>query len=144
VRPREHYQALFAPLEAKYGPLDGQTRTAIVGFNAGGPVSLCTIERNQVSVTCELSLYPEQKPSTEGLRFELLSLGCFDLDTAQDLFTSLGALSMDEPLGDGHTVDVSAVSDAIQGPVRLWLFSRTTIGDRQYGIYEVRPVSDDT
>jgi hypothetical protein len=75
MKPREHYQALFASLVAAYGPLDAETITGVIGFSAGGPVSLCTIETRGVIVTCELSVYPEQRTSAEGLKYEFLSLG---------------------------------------------------------------------
>src|SRR5262245_37108630 len=86
---REHYRQLFGALEARFGPLDRDTLTSIVGFSAGGPVSLCTIERKKVFVSCELSLYQEQCKSSEGYRFEFLSAGSFDAETVRKLFTAL-------------------------------------------------------
>jgi len=137
MKAREHYQALFAPLEAAYGPVDQDTMTSVIGFSAGGPVSLRTIERHNIIVTCELSQYPEQKRTTDGLKYEFLSKGWLDLDQARKLFTALGALSMDEVLGDRHTVDVSKIIKSIGPVVRLKLFSKTTIGRGEYGIYQV-------
>ena len=136
----EHYRILFAELERRLGKLSEETLTSIVGFNAGGPVSLCEVPRKSVFVSCELSLYPEQVPSAEGLRFEVLSVGCFDLERCRRMFTAIGALSLESQLGDEHTVDLSEVLDD-ESPltVRLRLFSRSEIGGNQYGIYEVRP-----
>ena len=135
-----HYRELFKPLEMAQGSLDSDTLTSIIGFSAGGAISLMKIERKNIYVTCELSAYPEQKPSTEGFRFELLSLGSFDEDTCRSLFTALGALSMDVALGNGHTVDVSgAVESKHVANVRLKLFSKSTIGNEHFGVYEVLP-----
>ena len=137
---RKHYEALFGELESRYGPLDRATVSAIVGFSAGGPVSLSRIERKNLHVTCELSLYPEQKTSVEGLKFELLSLGAFDLLTCRALFTAIGNLSMERTLGHDHTIDVRSVLESGEPPrVRLSLFSQTEIGGEMFGIYQVVP-----
>jgi len=40
---KRFYEELFREVEARFGDLDEATLTAIVGFSAGGPVSLCTI-----------------------------------------------------------------------------------------------------
>ena len=134
----KHYQVLFGELERKHGRLDNETLTSIIGFSAGGPVSLSKLAKKKIYVTCELSLYPEQKQSTEGLKFELLSLGAFNEDTCRTLFTALGNLSMNEALGDGHTVDVSGVMPSGEpAQVRLELFSEVDIGDGKFGVYQV-------
>jgi hypothetical protein len=135
-----HYRELFKPLEMARGTLDSDTLTSIIGFSAGGPVSLVKIEKKSIYVTCELSVYPEQKRSAEGFRFELLSLGSFDAETCRSVFTALGALSMDATLGNGHTVDVSGVvaSKRISN-VKLKLFSKSTIDNELFGVYEVLP-----
>ena len=135
-----HYEALFAQLASRFGPLDRATVSAVVGFGAGGPVSLSRIEKKNLHVTCELSLYPAQKASAEGLRFELLSIGAFDLLTCRALFTAIGHLSMEGTLGHDHTIDVRSVLESGQPPqVRLRLFSQTEIGGAMFGIYEVVP-----
>jgi hypothetical protein len=134
----KHYQALFRELERRHGRLDDETLTSIVGFSAGGPVSLSKLAKKKIYVTCELSLYPEQKESTEGFKFELLSLGAFDELTCRTLFTALGSLSMNETLGDGHTVDVSGVMPSgAPSQVRLELFSEVDIGAAKFGVYQV-------
>lgn len=137
---REHYAALFRELEKRHGRLDGITVSAIVGFSAGGPVSLSRIEKKNVYVTCELSLYPQQRPSAEGLKFELLSLGAFDLLTCRALFTAIGNLSMQETLGHDHTIDVRSVLEPAEPPqVRLSLFSQCEIGGDRFGVYRLVP-----
>ena len=133
-----HYQALFQELERRHGRLDEDTVTSIVGFSAGGPVSLSKLEKKNIYVTCELSLYPQQKMSAEGLKFELLSVGAFDENTCRALFTALGNLSMDATLGNGHTIDVAGVMRSGEpSQVELKLFSR--IGNGNFGVYQVVP-----
>jgi hypothetical protein len=94
-----------------------------------------------VCVTCELAAYPEQRPSAEGLRFELLSTGDLSIDWCRSVFTALGGLSMHASLGHGHTVDISDVvgeGDPI-AQVRLELFSSTDLEGERYGVYRVGP-----
>jgi hypothetical protein len=137
---KHHYDALFRDLQRKHGRLDEETVTSIVGFNAGGPVSLSKLEKKSIYVTCELSLYPEQRVSEEGLKFELLSLGTFDLLTCRALLTAIGNISMQEALGHDHTIDVRDVLQS-GGPsqVRLQLFSECEIGSERFGVYLVVP-----
>jgi hypothetical protein len=140
VSVRKHYETLFRDLEGAHGRLDRETLTAIVGFNAGGPVSMRQLEKKRIYVTCELSLYPEQKESAEGLKFELLSLGAFDEDTCRILFTAIGDISLNEMLGDNHTIDVTAILESpATSVVRLKLFSDCEIGERRFGVYQVVP-----
>lgn len=133
-----HYDQLFGPLETEHGKLDESTLTSIVGFDAGGPVSLSCIASRDLYVTCELSVSPDQVPSAEGFNFELLVRGWLGEAAARDLLTALGDLSLRAQLGEGHTVDVSGVLPAGQ-PQRVCLreYSRALIGGRDYGIYEV-------
>jgi len=64
----QHYSNLFEQLEDAYGKLDTYTITPIIGFSAGGPVSMCERKAARLFVTCELSVYKEQLISTDGLR----------------------------------------------------------------------------
>lgn len=135
------YSALFRELELQYGPLDAETITSIIGFSAGGPVSLAKHDSNKIFVTCELAVYPEQNLSSEALNFELLSIGDFSEDWCRSVFTALGALSMDAVLGDNHTIDISAVVEPDEPikQVSLKLFSRTKYSGKNYGLYQVVP-----
>ncbi len=135
------YSKLFAELAEKYGKFDDETLTSIVGFSAGGPVSLAQREENDLFVTCELAVYEEQVRSSEGLRYEFLSRGGRSVEWCQAVFTSLGAMSMDAELGDGHFIDISAISPTDQHTpqVKLKLFSRSFHEGIDYGIYEVIP-----
>lgn len=133
------YNDLFAPLEAKYGALDEDTITSIVGFSAGGPVSLSKIEAKRLYVTCELAAYPEQRVSSEGLRFELFSVGSHSEDWCRTVFSALGGLSFEAELGDQHTINIAGVFDGPEAidTVQLRFFSKAKIGNEQYGLYEV-------
>ncbi len=139
INARDFYNQLFSDIESRYGALDDETVTSLIGFAAGGPVSISTIESKSFYVTCELALNPNQIPSADGLNFELASSGTFDLDQCREVFTALGDLSLGSELGDGHTVGVSGAYD---GTIRLSLISRSDIEDRTYGIYMVEPVID--
>jgi hypothetical protein len=136
--PQLHYATLFRDLEAEFGVLDAETLTSIVGFSAGGPVSLRQIARRHLFVTCELSLYPEQLRSAEGLKFELLSARNLSAEACRKLFTALGNLSFNAQLGHGHTVDVSqVVAPGIARSIRLQLHSQTRTSAGKIGIYEI-------
>jgi hypothetical protein len=91
-----------------------------------------------VYVTCELSLYPDQVPSTEGERYEFLCRIPLAESQVQSLLSALGDLSMQAELGHGHTVDVSGVSGSPDlSIVALEHYSSAKIGPGKYGIYEV-------
>ena len=139
INPSDFYKKLFSDIESRYGALDNETVTSLIGFTAGGSVSVSTIESKSLYVTCELALNPNQTPSAEGLNFELASCGTFDLDQCREVFTALGDLSLGCELGNGHTIGVSGAFD---GTVSLSLISRSDIEGHAYGIYMVEPVID--
>lgn len=133
-----HFDALFRALEIEHGKLDELTLGSIIGFDAGGPVSLSSIAARNVFVTCELSLYPEQVASAEGFKYELLVHGWLGESLSRDLLTALGEISMGARLGHGHTVDVTGVMPSgSPGVVRLLEYSRTSIDAQSFGVYEV-------
>jgi len=134
-----HYAMLFAPVEKEYGKLDPATITAIIGFSVGGPVSMRERKAARLFVTCELSVYEEQKSSTDGLKFEIFSKDDFDEKQARAILTALGRLSMEAHLGHNHTVDLSQIVEARSGVVSLHLFSKATIEGSEYGLYRVCP-----
>jgi len=137
---QQHYARLFDQLEDEYGKLDAHTITAIVGFSAGGPVSMRARNTARLFVTCELSVYEEQQTSTDGLRFEFFSKDEFAEEQARAIFTALGNLAMEAQLGNNHTIDVSQIAEGGTNVVGLHLFSRVTFEDREYGLYRVRSV----
>lgn len=135
---RSHVATLFACIERDFGPVSADSMSGIVGFSTGGPVSMCRLGSGKVYVTCELSLSPDQKPSRQGLRFELLSRLPLSESDTQDLLTSLGNLSLDAALGDRHTVDVSEISPSPElKKIRLALCNSCEIDGEQFGVYEV-------
>ncbi|EGR1699750.1 hypothetical protein HYN73_02225 [Vibrio parahaemolyticus] len=136
----EYYDITFAPIEEKYGKLDEETMTSIIGFSMGGPVSMSSINSKKIYASCELSVYPEQKKSTDGYKFEFLSAGHFNAETCQSIFTALGNLSFNAQLGNGHTIDVSGVvGDGSASLVKISLFSCSTYLNEKIAIYEVSP-----
>lgn len=138
----QFYGKLFAPLEEKYGALDKDTITSIVGFSAGGPVSLSKIDNKKLYVTCELAVYPEQRTTSEGLKFELFSIGSHSDDWCRTVFSAIGNLSFEAELGDQHTINIAGLFDGSEAneTVRLRLFSKTKIGNENFGLYEVLDV----
>jgi hypothetical protein len=138
VSAREHYEALFASVVERLGVLSPNTFTAVIGFSAGGPVSMVQVQGQHAFVTCELSMYPEQIPSSEGERYELLCRIPLSDRQTQVLLTGLGALSMEAELGEGHTIDVSAFEvEPSLAVVKLSHFSSAVVNGKRCGIYEV-------
>jgi hypothetical protein len=134
----QHYKALFARLEGELGALGEETSTGIIGFSAGGPVSVRSIAGRDAFVTCELSLYPEQIASAEGENFELLTRLPLTDSQAQALLTALGNLSTHAKLGHRHTIDVAGVSGTGGlSVIRLSHYSSAVVDGRLFGIYEV-------
>ena len=132
----DHYDALFSPLVSANGSLDPETLTGLVGFTAGGPVSVATIRAAGICATCELSLNPKQVPSVEGLHFELFTVGC-DPDAAQSVLTAIGDLSLDTALGHAHTVGIAPLSLHGVETVRLELYSQCEVRGAKYGLFRV-------
>ena len=135
-----HYFNLFRGIEQQLGAVSDVSTMGIVGFSAGGPVSVCRVADKAMYVTCELSLYEEQIPSSEGLRFELLCACDLSQDDSQSLLTALGGLSMHAELGHLHIVNVSNVTpdSAIQN-VQLQLLSQCMHAGKAFGVYSVVP-----
>ncbi len=132
-----YYESLFAPLVAEVGLLGEATATGIVGFSAGGPVSMVRAGE-QGYVTCELSLYPEQLLSAEGDHYELLCRLALSESQAQALLTGLGRLSMEATLGHGHTIDVTALKAAPGlSVITLRHYASVLVEEKRCSIYEV-------
>ena len=64
---KRFYKQLFRPIEDRIGLVDEASVTAIIGFDCGGPVTLCTVGRGREQfvtyVTCELSVRDKQTPA---------------------------------------------------------------------------------
>ena len=112
------YARLFAPLEARLGPLDPDTLTSIVGFDAGGPLSLCTIGHGTGAdvvtyVSCELAVRDDQVPNASG-RYELVMSGD-DADWIRQVLTDTAEMSLGSAFNDGDTLDIGAWVDDDDG-----------------------------
>ena len=110
------YARLFAPLEACLGALDPDTLMAIIGFDEGGPLNLCTIGRGGDVVTyvsCELAVREDQVPNASG-RYELLVSGN-DEDWIRQVITDTGDMSLRTAFDDGDTLDIGAWVDDDDG-----------------------------
>ena len=133
------YSELFRPIEEHYGPADPVTITGVVGFSAGGPISVFTFRTNAppgfvTYATCELAAYPEQRTGASP-RFELM-ITCDKQEVAHAILTGVGALSLDADLGDAHTVDVSQLvprGTTVAG-VALERFASVRIHGEEYAI----------
>jgi hypothetical protein len=136
----EHYEALFRPVVERVGPLDPETLTSIVGFDAGGPVSMCTVGLGRAAfptfVTCELSVREDQKTGASD-PFDLL-ITCNDEDFARRTLTAIGDLSLSSSLGHGHTVslDEDLGENGIDG-VLLEEFAKVTIAGESFCLLRV-------
>jgi hypothetical protein len=107
---KRFYAQLFAPLEDDLGPIDPNTICAIMGFDGGGPLSFNTIGANAggqfiTYVSCELAVRPEQRPTEDLGRFELLC-SCDDEQWVRSVLSGLGRMSLSTTLGFGHTIDI--------------------------------------
>jgi hypothetical protein len=138
VSYRRFYQQLFEPLVGVLGPVDADTILAVIGFDAGGPLNLCTIGAGRgpvVSyVSCELAVREDQRPASFG-RFEVLAT-CDDEQWARSVLTTIGQMSLEVELDDGHTIDLGPTVEAssvIQGVV-LEKLCAAQIDGASYGV----------
>jgi hypothetical protein len=132
------YKQLFQPIEQRIGHVDEASITAIIGFDCGGPVTVCTVGRGGEQfvtyVTCELAVREEQRPAEFG-RYEVM-MTCDDERWAHKILTKLGQMSLESVFEHGHTIDISPVVDAdcpVQGLV-VEEFARVTVDEQAYGI----------
>jgi hypothetical protein len=88
------YKQLFQPIEERLGHVDEANIMAIMGFDCGGPVTLCTVgygrEQFVTYVTCELSVRDEQQPAEFG-RYEVM-MTCDDEAWARKILTKIGQM----------------------------------------------------
>jgi hypothetical protein len=129
---------LFQPVEERIGHVDEASIMAIIGFDCGGPVTICTVgrgrERFVTYVTCELSVRDKQLPAEFG-RYEVM-MTCDDERWAHNILTKLAHMSLECVFRQGHTIDISPVVGAdcsVQGLV-VEEFARVTIEGQPYGI----------
>ena len=140
------YKRLFRPIEQGIGPLDKAGIMAIVGFDFGGPISLCTVGREGrrrfvTYVTCELAVRKEQIPASFG-RYEVM-ITCDDEQWAHMILTKIGQMSLENAFGHGHTVDISRVvprTCALKGLI-IEEFARVKIRGKGCGILRVHGIT---
>ena len=139
------YKQLFQPIEERIGRVDEASIMGIIGFDCGGPVSVCTVGRGRdhfvTYVTCELAVREEQRPTEFG-RYEVM-MTCDDERWAHKILTKLGQMSLESVFGHGDTIDISPVVDAdcpIQGLV-VEEFARVTVEGQPYAILYFHGVS---
>jgi hypothetical protein len=139
------YKQLFQPIEARIGHVDEASIMAIIGFDCGGPVTLCTVgygrEQFVTYVTCELSVCDEQQPAEIG-RYEVM-MTCDDEAWARKILTKIGQMSLESVFGHGHTVDIGQMVGPdcpLQGLI-VEEFARVTVDGRDYGILRFHGVT---
>jgi hypothetical protein len=139
------YKQLFQPIEERIGHVDEATIMGIVGFDCGGPVSLCTVgyrrEQFVTYVTCELSVREEQQAAEAG-RYEVM-ITCDEEAWARKILTKIGQMSLEGVFEHGHTVDIGQIVGPecpLQGLV-VEEFTRVTIDGRGYGILRFHGVT---
>lgn len=139
------YKQLFRPIEERVGHVDEASIMAIIGFDCGGPVTLCTVgygrEQFVTYITCELSVRDEQQPAEFG-RYEVM-MTCNDEAWARKILTKIGQMSLDGVFEHGHTVDIGQIVGPdcpLQGLV-VEEFARVTVDGRGYGILRFHGVT---
>jgi hypothetical protein len=139
------YKQLFQPIEERIGHVDEASIMAIIGFDCGGPVTLCTVgygrEQFVTYITCELSVRDEQQPAEFG-RYEVM-MTCDDEAWARKILTKIGQMSLEGVFEHGHTVDIGQIVGPdypLQGLV-VEEFARVTVDGRGYGILRFHGVT---
>lgn len=136
------YKQLFQPLESEIGPIDPDSIVAVIGFDAGGPLSFCTIGKTSGAdfvtyVSCELAVRDDQLSASFG-RYELLTL-CNDERWVRSNITALGHASLEMRFGDGHTLDIGAWIEPDE-PIQGLVFERVStsrIDGKEFGVMRV-------
>ena len=142
---RRFYKQLFQPIEERIGHVDEASTTGIIGFDGGGPITLCTVgygrERFATYITCELSVRDEQQPAEFG-RYEAM-ITCDDERWARKLLTKIGEMSLESVFEHGHTMDISQIVEP-DCPLRGLVaeeFARVKVDGRGYGILRFHGVT---
>lgn len=142
---KRFYALLFKPIADRLGPLDTETLMAILGFDFGGPVSLCTVghsrERFVTYVSCELAVRDGQQSGKTG-PYEVM-MTCDDEDWARRILTRVGRMSFNSLFEHGHSIDLGEIVGAecpMQGLV-VEEYARVPIDGRAYGILRIHGVT---
>lgn len=136
---QEFYAELFRPVEDKIGAIDRDTLMPLIGFDAGGPLTLCTVgykrRKYPTYLSCELAVRTAQIPSKAVGRYELM-MTCDDERWACSVLSELGRMTMAARFEPGHTIDIGPYvgrSSRVQGLI-FEQFSTGKIGRRRVGI----------
>jgi len=142
---KRFYKQLFQPIEERIGHVDEASIMALIGFDCGGPVTLCTVGRRRepfvTYVTCELAGRDEQQPAEFG-RYEVM-MTCDDEKWAHEMLTKIGQMSLESVFEHGHTADIGQVAGPdfpLQGLIAEE-FARVKIDERGYGILRFHGVT---
>lgn len=133
------YEAFYSSVERKSNSsLDPMILMTIIGFSAGGPVSLRSIKARNIYMTNELASYKQQCSADGLINYELITIGDFEEDLARQILTAIGAMTLSTLLGNRHTIDVSHVLDSTEPVImKLSLYSKIILKGKAYGIYRV-------
>jgi hypothetical protein len=113
------YATLFGSLAPTLGPLNSDTLTSIIGFDAGGPLSLCAFAQKDQQCTTYVSCELVFHQPLDGPRYELL-VTCDDEDWARTVLSEIGKMSLEVTFAAGHTIDIGPLvgeGDTLQGVV---------------------------
>jgi len=130
--PFEIYDDLFAPLEARYGPLDDIILSSPMMMFG---MSFAIRQQDGLYITYEPYHLIETK-SREGLKFALFTASDHPQDVVTDFLEELARWVLENEIGDGDEIDLTKfeAEDLPWKAARVSLFSRTPVG---YGLYEI-------
>ena len=128
------YDALYAPLVEKYGPLDDTILSSPMMIFG---MSFSIREADGLYVMYE-PFHLDQTRSREGLKFAVFMVSDAPREDVTDFLTELADWVLENPVGDGDMIELSEVGDAagtLAPRAELRLFSR---GPEGFGLYEAR------
>jgi hypothetical protein len=127
------YDELFAPLEAKFGPLDDEVLSSPMMMFG---MSFSMREADGLYVTYE-PYHLIETQSREGLKFALFMISPERRDIVTDLLEAIAQWVLENEIGNGDTIDLSAfeIEDLPAKTAEISLFSQQPEG---FGLYEVR------
>jgi hypothetical protein len=135
---KSFYKQLFKPVEERIGPIDAKTMVALIGFDCGGPLNICTVGRGRdrfvTYLSCELALRHSQKTGDAG-PFEVMMV-CDNEHWIRNMLTRIGRMSFESVFESGDTIDVGQVVESncpVQGLV-VEEFARVRIDGRSHAI----------
>jgi hypothetical protein len=103
------YSALFQPVDDSFGPRDPDTIVALIGFDLGGPLNLCTWggatgDQTTTYVSCELAVRDDQITGELG-PYELM-VTCDEETWVRSVLSDIGRMSLEARFYHHHTLDI--------------------------------------